>query len=246
MHSLTSGSAETDRFGLIIAQATQLDCQMVTAAIERQCRTRVLACVVTSSEAARSVEALRPDLLLINAKLQDGPYAGLKLAKELYRSPGHPKTVLMLDADDRELVVECFRCGANGIFTRAESASRLRKCVTAVLNGQVWVNNTHVRWMIDALAETPMPDRINPLGIRSLTKREEEVRRLMAAGLNNRQIANRLHIHENTVKSYASGIFEKLGISSRLELILHFFAENPQASSPKIGSRSERVEKFGT
>jgi len=119
------------------------------------------------------------------------------------------------------LVLDAFRAGAKGVFCRAEPLAALCKCIRVVREGQIWANSHQLNFIVDALANAA------PLRVRSargkdlLAKREQEVANLVAEGLPNREIAKKLALSEHTVSNYLFRIYEKLGISSRVELVLY-------------------------
>jgi DNA-binding NarL/FixJ family response regulator len=135
--------------------------------------------------------------------------------------PDIPK-VLLVESVDRELVVNAFRSGVRGIFCIADSNLRLLcKCLLRVANGQIWANTEQLNYLVELLAEVPSLRVLNSNGDSLLTPREEQVVALVAEGLGNRQIARELNLSEHTIKKYLFRIFEKLGISSRVELVLY-------------------------
>ena len=110
--------------------------------------------------------------------------------------------IVVINSGDREVVVNAFRSGARGLFCFADYPFRLLcKCILSVHQGQVWANSEKL-----------------------LTPREEQVVALVADGLSNREIAQELGLSEHTVKKYLFRIFDKLGISSRVELVLYAFS----------------------
>lgn len=130
--------------------------------------------------------------------------------------------VLLLDVWDRELVVSAFRSGARGIFTITDSNLRLLcKCLVRVAAGQVWINTEQLNCLLDLISEVPSLRVLNSGGRPLLTPREEQVVALVAEGLANREIARELNLSEHTIKKYLFRIFEKLGISTRVELVLY-------------------------
>jgi DNA-binding NarL/FixJ family response regulator len=108
-----------------------------------------------------------------------------------------------------------------GIFCRTGSFKDLRKCIVRVRDGQIWVNNTQVQYIVEALVQAPVPMVIRRKLATPLGKREQEVAGLVAAGLSNRGVSEKLGLSEHTVKNYLFSIFEKLGISTRIELVLY-------------------------
>jgi DNA-binding NarL/FixJ family response regulator len=136
----------------------------------------------------------------------------------------HPEIakVLLLDVYDRDLTVNAFRSGARGLFCFAESPFRLLcKCIQSVHRGQVWANTQQLQYLLEVVAQVPSLRMVNSRGTKLLTPREEQVVALVADGLSNRQVAEELNLSEHTVKKYVFRIFDKLGISSRVELVLY-------------------------
>lgn len=164
------------------------------------------------------------DVALISEELQDGPQAGVKVLQRLQTF--HPIPAVMLLQDPKpECVVNAFRGGARGIFYRSHSLKALSKCIRTVHRGEIWASNEDLEHLIRALAHTkPIPFN-NSEGMPLLTRREEEVVRLVADGLKNREIAQKLKVKEHSIRNYIYRIFEKLGVSSRVELILYAFSQ---------------------
>jgi len=136
----------------------------------------------------------------------------------------HPaiNKVSLLDNYNRDLVVNAFRSGARGLFCFSEYPFRmLCKCLQSVHQGQVWANNTQFQYLLETVSQVASLRMVNPRGMRLLTPREELVVALVADGLSNREVAQELNLSEHTIKKYLFRIFDKLGISSRVELVLY-------------------------
>ena len=130
--------------------------------------------------------------------------------------------VLLVDTCDRELVVSAFRSGARGIFPVTDANLRLLcKCLHRVAAGQIWANTEQLNYLMDLISEVPSLRVLNSVGRSLLTPREEQVVALVAEGLGNRQIARELNLSEHTIKKYLFRVFEKLGVSTRVELVLY-------------------------
>jgi DNA-binding NarL/FixJ family response regulator len=214
---------------LLLAEASQMDCQLLADAIERQGQFRVLGCVFSSAGVISAIREIQPDVALISGRLVDGICAGLRAINQLQASRTSLRIVVLLDSEDRELVVESFRCGAKGVVNRSASPKELWKCIASVYAGQIWASNNEVKYLVEALAETPRATSINPKRIELLSKREGEVAQLAVIGLTNREISQHLNLNEHTVKNYLSHIFEKLAVSSRIELIHSLSLESTAA-----------------
>jgi DNA-binding NarL/FixJ family response regulator len=157
---------------------------------------------------------------LISEELQDGPQAGIKVLQKICVS--HSTSVIMLlQSSKPECVVNAFRDGARGIFYRSHSLKSLAKCIKVVSQGQIWADNKDIEHLLNAITHL-RPLRINDAhGIPILTHREEQVVRLAADGLRNREIAQELNVKEHSIRNYLYRIFEKLGVSTRVELTLY-------------------------
>jgi len=137
-----------------------------------------------------------------------------------------------------------------GIFSFRESKFRdLCKCINVVASGQVWANTVQLQQLLDLVVHVPTLRVANIDGKNLLTPREEQVVALVADGMSNREVALELGLREHTIKTYLFRIFEKLGISRRVELVL--FAMNHGYNQPAewmaggfeptSSSRSERL-----
>jgi DNA-binding NarL/FixJ family response regulator len=135
--------------------------------------------------------------------------------------PQIPKIVLM-DAEGRELPVQSFRLGARGLFCLADSSfQRLCECIQQVHRGEIWATTQQLNYLLDSVCQVPSLRVVSANGEKLLTSREEQVVALVADGLSNRNVATELGLSEHTVKKYLFRIFEKLGISNRVELVLY-------------------------
>ncbi len=238
---------------VLAADSTRMNSQLLVSALERDKRFEVLESAMDSRSLAALVLKEKPAVLLISAEMDGDPRKGFQLARELNGMRTESRIVMLLDSSERGLVVEAFRAGARGIFCRSESLKLLAKCIHCVSLGQVWANSKELRYLLEALGET-MPMRvIDSRGAGLLSKREQEVVRCVAEGLSNREIAQRLSLTEHTVKTYLFRIFDKLGVSKRVEVVLFAYSlggaalvksadPNPEPK-PKVGN-SAVVSRF--
>src|SRR5216684_6412923 len=139
------------------------------------------------------------------------------------------RPILLLEDCEHDLVIDAFRSGARGGFSRAESSERLSKCIYTVHKGQIWASTREMDHILEELMATRPRRIVDAHGSSLLSKREEEVVALVADGLTNRQISEQLKLSEHTVKNYLFKVFEKLGISTRVELVLYVLYKSPRA-----------------
>jgi two-component system, NarL family, nitrate/nitrite response regulator NarL len=233
-----------DKVTVLVADATPMDCQLVSEAIQRHNHFRVIDRVVSSSQTISAVRKAQPDVAVISARLQDGAFAGLLALRGLRAFPTRSRIVVVLDSDDRELVVEAFLNNARGVFCRIGSSGELRKCVQSVHNGEIWVNNNQIQYLVDALMLSPARAGTSGKATTVLSKREKEVARLVATGLSNRDISDKLGLSPHTVKNCLSRIFEKVGISTRIELVLYILSQpgpSEAASDPTFDIPARQI-----
>ena len=178
----------------------------------------------TSQKIIGGLSAHKADVALISEELQDGPQAGVKVLETLQNSH-HTPTIMLLQNSEPEGVVNAFRGGARGIFHRTHSLKALSKCIRMVHKGQIWASTEDLEHLIGALARNKPLHLSNSDGIPLLTRREEEVVHLISDGMKNREIAQKLKVKEHSIRNYVYRIFEKLGVSSRVELLLYAFSQ---------------------
>lgn len=219
-----SKGAETDRraFDVLIADESLMDCQLLRSALSRsRLSFRVVACAVSQADIIRSMNAHPPDIALISESLQDGPLTGFGVLSELHHSFPQTSVIVLLKSAGEDLVVDAFRAGARGVFCRAEPLHTLCKCINAVQQGQIWANSKQLRSVLNAFASAAPLHLVNSQGRALLTKRETDVVKLVVEGHTNRDVGQKLGLTEHTVSNYLFRIYEKLGISSRVELVLY-------------------------
>lgn len=210
---------------IFTADSNQMACRLLSEALSKEPGLSVVASASDYDSMMRSLQAAKPDIALISAALPGGllkPKAGASLEGN---APPSCPWVLMLDESEPRAVVNAFRAGAKGVFSRTQSDIRLlAKCVRRVMEGQVWVDTNQMLYLLDALTCDP-GGRPNGEGTTPmLTRREESVVRLVVQGMVNREIAEQLRLSEHTIKNYLFRIFDKLGVSNRVELALYAVA----------------------
>jgi DNA-binding NarL/FixJ family response regulator len=180
----------------------------------------------TSKIMADEIVRTQPDVALVSSILQDSSFAGYSLLRTIQSLNLPTRPILLLEDCEHDLVIDAFRSGARGVFSRAESSEQLSKCIYAVHRGQIWASTREMEYILKELVATRPPRIVDANGRNLLSKREEEVVALVADGLTNRQISEQLKLSEHTVKNYLFKVFEKLGISTRVELVLYALSQS--------------------
>jgi two-component system nitrate/nitrite response regulator NarL len=223
-------SPPSDGIRVLIVDADSMGSQLMASALKR-CRDRfeVLGLASSSQEAIQMMGAHNPHVAVLGVELQDGPRSGLTVLQQMRESYPQTAGVMLLPALDRETVVQSFRVGARGVISRRDSFKALAKCIRVVHHGQVWAGTTEVNYLLDALGQLKSLRLDSSKGLSVLTAREQEVTVLVAEGMTNRDIARALHVTEHTVSNYLYRIFDKVGVSSRVQLILYALSRQKSA-----------------
>jgi len=219
---------------IVIADVDRMGCQLLSSALSRcSYHLKILSSLTDARSTVESVKQNQPDVLLLSAALQDGSLAGFGVLREIRDACPRTRVVMLLGSCDPDLVIDAFRGGASGVFPRSESVEQLGKCIHSVHSGQVWASSRELQILLDALSKTAPLRIVSGLGVPLLTAREEQIVQLVVEGLTNREISQRLGLSEHTVKNYLFHIYEKLGISSRVELTLYAFSRTrPSLTQP--------------
>jgi two-component system, NarL family, nitrate/nitrite response regulator NarL len=164
-------------------------------------------------DALELVEQLKPDVLLLDLTMPR--LSGLDVLRHL--GPAPPvRTILLTAGMERDLIVQALRLGARGVVLKHVGAEVLIKSIAAVHAGEYWVEREILaEW---ARSAQPGGDKALPAG---LTPREMQIIQEILCGSTNRDIADKLKISEETVKRHLSNVYDKLGVSNRLELALY-------------------------
>jgi DNA-binding NarL/FixJ family response regulator len=196
--------------------------ELLMGALKRHRQFHVVESATTAHEVLEAVQSKDIDVALITPSLADGPLSGLGALRQIRECFPEVKTVVLLNGPERNLVVDVFRAGAKGVFELSASSFRsLCRCVEQVHAGQIWANGGELSEVMEAFSQLAPMRVVNADGMCLLTKREEDVVRLLVEGMQNRDIARELKLSEHTVKNYLFHIFDKLGVSSRVELVMY-------------------------
>jgi len=174
-------------------------------------------------DAVTLVHQLKPDVLLLDLAMPRR--AGLEALREMGTEPISARVILLTAAAEKNQIVEALQLGARGVVLKDSATQILLKSIRAVMSGEYWVGRESVsnlvQYLRDLVDSSGNDARKKKYG---LTPRELEVISAVVAGFANKEIAQYFKISEDTVKHHLSNIFDKLGVSTRLELAL--FAVN--------------------
>ena len=200
----------------------QIDCNIVAEAPD-------------GKSAVAAAAEFKPEILLLDLLMPD--LHGLAALRQISKTDPQIRTIILTGSVTKKQILEALQLGARGVMLKS-AISSLFECIRAVRAGEYWINGIHtsnVLQVLQHLSEEPKSEMKNTFG---LTDREMEVVRLVCEGLGNKEIAHRLRIAGETVKRHMTNIFNKVGMSSRLELALfaidHQLVERDSLHSPAL------------
>jgi two-component system, NarL family, nitrate/nitrite response regulator NarL len=168
-------------------------------------------------ECTKMLAKLKPDILLLDLRMPEKD--GLGVLEEVNFDTLPTRVIVLTAAEDDRDVVRAMRLGARGVVLKQSASDLLVKSIRKVHEGEIWLDNRMTAEVIDAFKKSSEAGqrREKPL----LSDREKEIVQLVAQGFRNREIGEKLFISEQTVKNHLHNIFDKLGVSDRLELALY-------------------------
>lgn len=173
-------------------------------------------------EALIAAAELRPDVIVMDIRMpiMDGVEATKRLADEPTEHD-HPRVLILTTFDADEYVIEALRAGASGFLLKDVAPADFVKTIRIVAAGDALIAPSVTRRLLDRFARLSVPDdETYAERLRELTEREREVLKLVAQGLSNREIAQRLFLAEPTVKTHVSHLLLKLDLRDRAQLVV--------------------------
>jgi two-component system nitrate/nitrite response regulator NarL len=125
------------------------------------------------------------------------------------------RTIVLTGSDDRDDIVEALHLGIRGIVSKDSPFDLLVKCIRRVMAGEYWIGHDRIADLVESVSERARRP------VDSLTRRELQIVSAVVQGATNKQISGQLGLSEQTIKNHLSSIFDKLGVSNRLELALY-------------------------
>lgn len=163
-----------------------------------------------------------PDVVLLDIRMPRR--TGLEACSSIKTAVPSAKIIMLTVSDEEADLYDAVKSGASGYLLKDSSVEEVAQAVRVVADGQSLISPSMAVKLIDEFKQMSRPERENGAGFK-LTERELEVLRLVAKGLNNREIAKQLFISENTVKNHVRNILEKLQLHSRMEAVMYAVRE---------------------
>ena len=173
---------------------------------------------VNGDDVVKFAQQLTPDIILLDLAMP--VRSGLEALRELSEPPNTTRVILLTAAIERDQIVEALQLGARGIVLKESATQILFKSIRHVMDGEIWVGRESVDDLLQLLKELKEPAAPRRKEKFGLTPRELDIVSAIVNGSSNRTIATQFSISEQTVKNHLSSIFDKMGVSTRLELAL--------------------------
>jgi two-component system, NarL family, nitrate/nitrite response regulator NarL len=214
---------------VLVADNSRFHTQLLAESLKRDPDLQILSSDLDASSLVAASISQKIDVFVLSAFAKEDARRGFQVLQELRAANPQTRAVILLDSSKPDSILEAFRAGAKGVFDHQASSDMLCRCIRRIHEGQAWLSHEQMRLVIEALASAPKVRAVDGNGMNLLSKREVEVVRCLAEGLTNREIAERLALSQHTIKNYLFRIFDKLGVSSRIELLFMTLSQNVTA-----------------
>jgi two-component system nitrate/nitrite response regulator NarL len=169
------------------------------------------------NQAVEQAKALRPDILLLDLAMPGA--GGLEALRQLSERESGVRSIVLTAEIEREDTLKAMRYGARGVMLKESATQTLCKCVRSVVSGEYWIGHDRVADIIHTLRDSGDAEKRKPAV--TLTRREMQIVAAIVEGAANKDIGQQFGLSEQTVKNHLSHIFDKIGVSNRLELALY-------------------------
>jgi len=231
-------------FRVLIVDRDSMSSDLLAAALmqDKTCH----ASSVPSSELLRRLATNQTDLVVIGAQLDHSSITGFDLAHQVRTTYPAVLIVMLVNQSTRASVIEAFRSGARGVFSRQHPVADFLGCIQHVRKGFLWAAAQETKFLLEAFRCMPSANPALTGDSLSLTVRELQIVRCAARGKTNKVIAAELGLSEHTIKNYLFRAFEKLGVSNRVELLLYltvrgYASEPARVTDPEADLCDERT-----
>lgn len=178
-------------------------------------------------EAVTVIARAQPDIILLDLDLEGRN--SLEFFMELASAAKGARVLMLTAINDPEIHRRAVLLGSAGVVLKRHASETLFRAIERVSQGEVWLDQSMIAGLLSAANKVEHMDAVR---IATLTKREREIILLIGEGLRNKKIADRLFVSETTVRHHLTSIFSKLGVSSRLDLVIYAYRHGLINSPP--------------
>lgn len=206
----------TDNIGLIVLSQYRLVREAMQTFLGYEKDIKIIAQVSKALELTRVVEQKKPDVVFIDTDLPNLDM--VKTLGSIREQSKNTKTILLLHTLDEDILINAFHLGVKGYLTDELSPEQFLDAIRTVGNDEIWLGLKVINKLLTQFLHT---GDIRPALKAKLTRKEKEIAKFVMKGFSNKRISSELYISENTVKTHLANLFNKLSVSSRLELALY-------------------------
>lgn len=181
---------------------------------------KVIAEAVDGRDCLDKLDVYKPDVLLLDINMPN--MNGLEVLKELKARKSKVKVLVLTVHNETEYLMKAVDIGINGYVLKDSESAELKKAIRAIMDGETYIQPS----LIPALNAKRLERNEDEEKIDSLTRREMEVLKLLAIGMYNKEVAEKLEISERTVKNHVSNIFKKLEVTDRTQAAVFAIRNN--------------------
>ncbi len=203
----------SDPIRILVADDHPLFREGVVHSLESEPDFAVVGQATSGEEALSLARDLLPDIVLLDIGMPG--WGGLVTTEKITTACPATRIVMLTVFEDEDKMLAAFKAGARGYVLKGVSARELGNVVRAIAQGEVYVSPSLAAGILVTLTRSRPADPLE-----ELTEREREILKLVGQGLTNREIGNRLHLSEKTIKHYITNILQKLQVRSRVEAAL--------------------------
>lgn len=212
---------------VLLIHDSNLECTLLVGALRSKGDFTIARCGPNTAEIQKTLNGFRADVVLL--ALAGPPENLCKVVESVHRKYPESKIVALISDAQKNNLPELFRLGARGVVNVAKAdVDLICKCIGEVNRGHFWIASKELDLVLQEFSKSFSLQIVNHDGHKLLSRRELEVVRLIADGLTNKDIASELRISPYTVRNYLSQIFDKVGVSTRTELVRFAIASGRQ------------------
>jgi DNA-binding NarL/FixJ family response regulator len=224
---------------LLLANLSLIVSNLLEAVFERVQEITVIKAHTGSTSIEHILSSGTVDVTLLGLLDDQSAGSAAQMLEALRKLNPRTRFLVLIEKPTYAQTIALFRAGANGIIVGEELTFELLcRSVRCIQEGHVWANNDVQKHLVASLAKPRTQNVTDSKAISLLTNRELEVLRLLADGLSNSELASTLRLSEHTIKNHLFRIYEKLGVSNRMEAVLYFLTSPtwPNQASQQTGT----------
>lgn len=206
---------------IVLADDDPIVREVIRASLQADPGLQLVGLAADGREAMAMLQDLRPNVLVLDLLMPNLP--GLEVLRELTQAQHPVQTIVFSSTINERTILQALQLGAKGVVSKS-NLSCLAPAVRTVFAGHYWVGDKPVPNVVQLLQELSAKQGSSEDRPYKLTAREREIIQLITQGCTNRDIADKLGISEETVKRHLTNIFDKVGMSNRLELAIFALA----------------------